>query len=252
LKLESTKGVGSTFTLYLPLSSKDHPDSNSAIPLDRQDPSTSKDPELTEDEVAVGQDNTVLIIEDDKKFAAVLQTMVHKKNLKGIIANDGESGIKAAQKYRPQAIILDIGLPDMDGYTVLERLKRIPSAGDIPVHIISGTPIDERQFLQKGAIRFLKKPANVDQLEALISSFKEKRNFKEILIIGNKDFVKTELVKLESDPSLNIVSEIPKAAQSTLKNNKKDCIIIDLSSKDRDLEDFIEMLKTEEVHKSVP
>ena len=82
-------------------------------------------------------DRTVLIVEDDVTFARILLDMARDKGFKGIVATRGESALQLAQRYRPDAITLDIALPDMEGWTVLDRLKHDRVTRHIPVHIIS-------------------------------------------------------------------------------------------------------------------
>ena len=89
-------------------------------------------------------------------FAKVLLDMAREKGFKGIVALDGDSGLAAAHEYRPDAITLDIDMPGMDGWKVLERLKHDPQTRHIPVHIISG--IERRQQgLKAGAMAYLAK-----------------------------------------------------------------------------------------------
>ena len=118
-------------------------------------------------------DRTVLIIENDANFAKILLGMAREKEFKGIVALDGDSGLAAAQEYRPDAITLDIDMPGMDGWKVLERLKQNPHTRHIPVHIISG--IERRQQgLKAGAMAYLAKPVSK---EALDEAFAQNREF---------------------------------------------------------------------------
>jgi CheY-like chemotaxis protein len=113
-------------------------------------------------------DKTLLIIENDVNFAKVLLEMAREKQFKGIVALDGDNGLAAAQEYRPDAITLDIDLPGMDGWKVMERLKHNPSTRHIPVHIISG--IERRQQgLRAGAMAYLAKPVSKDALDEAFS-----------------------------------------------------------------------------------
>ena len=83
-------------------------------------------------------DRVVLIVENDLNFARVLLEMAREKGFIGLIALDGETGITLAHEYKPDAITLDIDMPGMDGWQVLDRLKHNPDTRHIPVHIISG------------------------------------------------------------------------------------------------------------------
>jgi DNA-binding response OmpR family regulator len=102
-------------------------------------------------------DPSVLIVEDDERFAKTLLEFAREKNFKGIVTHRGDSALSLARDYLPSAILLDIDLPDIDGLTVLDRLKRDPSTRHIPVHVISALRERERA-LRQGAISYLNKP----------------------------------------------------------------------------------------------
>ena len=80
----------------------------------------------------------ILIIEDDEQFARILLDFVREKGYKGILANQGSAGLSLARNYRPDAIILDMKLPVMDGSQVLKHLKNDPTLRHIPVQVVSG------------------------------------------------------------------------------------------------------------------
>ena len=80
---------------------------------------------------------SILIIEDDPSFARILRDVSQEKGFKVLVAGDGETGLHFADYYKPSGIVLDIGLPGMDGWTVMSRLKDDPKTRHIPVHFIS-------------------------------------------------------------------------------------------------------------------
>src|SRR5207302_2110999 len=83
-------------------------------------------------------DKVLLIIEDDITFARIMVDLAHKQNLKALIALRGSTAIGLAREFKPGAITLDVRLPDMSGWTVLDYLKHDPLTRHIPVHVISG------------------------------------------------------------------------------------------------------------------
>src|SRR5262249_6019790 len=108
-------------------------------------------------------DAVLLIVEDDVTFARILVDMAHDHCLKAIVALRGSSAISLAREFKPHAITLDITLPDMAGWTILDRLKHDPATRHIPVHIISGHE-DRRRGLALGAMNYLEKAAVAESL----------------------------------------------------------------------------------------
>ena len=106
-------------------------------------------------------DKLLLVIEDDAKFANVLLGYAHKKDFKCILAGDGESGLQLAALHPPDAILLDLKLPGMSGWEVLDTLKGDASLRHIPVHILSATPKSLDAY-KRGALGFLSKPISQD------------------------------------------------------------------------------------------
>ena len=104
-------------------------------------------------------DRVLLIVEDDINFARILLDMARQQGFKVITAQTGSAGLTLAQQFLPSAILLDIRLPEMDGWTVLDRLKHDPNTRHIPVHIMT---VEEgrQRGLQLGAIAYLQKPVN--------------------------------------------------------------------------------------------
>ena len=122
-------------------------------------------------EVIAPGDLVLLIIEDDPHYARVLLGLARDKGFKGIVAQRGAIGLSLARQYRPTAITLDIFLPDMLGWTVLNNLKLDPDTRHIPVQIISLE--EERQHgLSHGAFSYMVKPATTDGIEDALDRIK--------------------------------------------------------------------------------
>ena len=91
-----------------------------------------------------------------------------------------------ARRYRPNAITLDIGLPDVDGWTVLDRLKHDPDTRHIPVHVISGSD-EVIRGLRQGALAFLTKPASKEALDQALGNIRGfvERKVKKLLVVNS-------------------------------------------------------------------
>src|SRR5204863_744076 len=103
-------------------------------------------------------DKTLLIVEDDATFARILLDLAHEKGFKALVAPSGDEALALAKKTKPDAITLDIHLPDTEGWTVLDRLKHDSATRHIPVHILS-IEEDRRRGLALGAFSCLQKSA---------------------------------------------------------------------------------------------
>ena len=143
IRLFSTPGEGSTFTLYLPLFYAEPPTQKvlnvaPALPALPAPVSTLREEVINDDrdEVQTG-DQTLLIVEDDPHYARLLLGLAREKGFKGLVAMRGSLALALARRYQPTAITLDVHLPDMLGWTVLNNLKLDPSTRHIPVQIIS-------------------------------------------------------------------------------------------------------------------
>ncbi len=175
-------------------------------------------------------DRVVLIIENDLSFARVLLDMAREKGFMGIIALDGETGISLAHEYKPDAITLDIDMPGVDGWQVLDRLKHNADTRHIPVHIISG--VDRRQQgLMAGAIAYLEKPVDKPKLD---EAFAHIRNFidnrvKRLIIVEDDPNQQRSMVELIGDEDIEIVTVASgEEALEELQRGHFDCMVLDL------------------------
>src|SRR5207248_8709200 len=129
-------------------------------------------------------DRTLLIIEDDLNFAKIMMEMAREREFKVLVALRGETGLALARQYTPSAITLDIELPGMDGWSVLDRLKHTRATRHIPVHIISVN--EERQRgLKMGAMAYESKPVTPEQLRDALNRIESfvRRGVKSLLVI---------------------------------------------------------------------
>ena len=175
-------------------------------------------------------DRVVLVIENDTSFAKILLDMAREKGFKGLVALDGETGLRVAHAYKPDAITLDIDLPGVDGWTVLDRLKHHPDTRHIPVHIISG--VRERQAgLKAGAIAYLEKPVTQ---EALDDSFQKISQFidqqvKRLLVVEDEESQRSAMIDLiaHEDVEITAVGSAEEALRELSKQHF-DCMVLDL------------------------
>ncbi len=177
---------------------------------------------------------TMLIIEDDNEFAGILVKFFKKHGYGSILAPDGETGIKYVIEHKPTAIILDIGLPGIDGWAVLNELKSNPDSRHIPVHIMSAFD-NIRKGLQKGAVGYLTKPVNTEDLKNALAKIEDvlTSQVKDLLLVEDDKELRESMLKLLGANDIHAAAAgTGEKALELLKKQKFDCMILDLGLPD--------------------
>ncbi|RBN51346.1 response regulator [Flavobacterium psychrolimnae] len=243
IKVDSNLDQGSTFSLIIPLAIYPTQEAEQEIPVQPiSTPRRSENdvkylnyPTIQDDrEVINADDKIVLIIEDDRNFAAILLKQANKKGFKCLSASSGEDGLLLAAKYKPQAIILDMGLPGIKGKQVLHELKVNPSVRHIPVHIISA---NDRSLepIREGAVEYLMKPIAKDELEQAFNRIENfvDRKIKKLLIIEDSENSRKAMKILIGTGDVECYEAATgKEAIAIFENNHIDCIILDIGLPD--------------------
>jgi CheY-like chemotaxis protein len=137
-------------------------------------------------------DSVLLIVEDDPTFAQVLVDAAHERGLKAIVALRGAVALNLARNFKPRAITLDVRLPDMSGWTVLDHLKHDPATRHIPVHVISGFDNPRDGFLLGAMTCVTKEPESVKQLLSVVQDSMRARK-KNLLVIAGSEPMRREI-----------------------------------------------------------
>jgi len=177
-------------------------------------------------------DRKLLIVEDDAAFAGILTDLARERNFKCIVAGDGKTGLQFADYYRPDAIILDVGLPGMDGFAVMQRLKDNPDTRGIPVHFMTASDknIDARRM---GAVGFVSKPISMDKLAETFSRIEEviTGGMKKLLVVTADKRQKEKLGDFLADKDITMTFAADAAgAYGIFKSANIDCVILDMDS----------------------
>ncbi len=179
-------------------------------------------------------DRVLLIIEDDLVFARILLGLARDRGFKGIVALSAAQGLALARHFRPDAITLDIGLPDTDGWSLLQELKHDTATADIPVHVISGAE-QWQHALDSGAVTHLKKPVTE---EALTQTFDSLLGFgggrsKNLLLVEDDITQLNAMINLIESGEVDVTAVRTAAeAMSAIGEQRYDCIVVDLGLPD--------------------
>ncbi|WP_223067778.1 response regulator [Paenibacillus caui] len=275
--LRTEEGKGSAFTLYLPkaeqpsiqgakeeaaasreITVQDKPAGSEREPEPVHEPAllAGADPDLFEDdrESIEPSDRVLLIIEDDIHFAKILLDMARDYGYKTLVAMQGDTGLEMAHQYLPDAIILDIQLPVIDGWSILNELKNSAETRHIPVHVISVVD-DIKQGLMMGAIAFLKKPSSREELEgafAHIESYIEK-SLKHLLVVEDDETQRRAIIELigHDDVAIKAVST-GQDALAELHRQHYDCMVLDLMLTDMTGFDLLDQIRDDEHLNDLP
>ncbi|PYE45802.1 response regulator [Paenibacillus barcinonensis] len=292
IQVESSEGVGSTFTLFLPdnheeaelaeeeasqeaaVSSEPYQEQRSFMEPERSlhqailapDPEHGRVSHITAashseqariqddlDQLMEG-DKTLLIIEDDVKFAQILMDMARGRGFKALVALQGDTGLEMAREYLPDAIILDIQLPVMDGWTILGELKSSSVTRHIPVHVISVVD-DMKQGLMMGAIAYLKKPSSKDSLDKAFSHIESytANQLKRLLIVEDDEIQRKAIIELigHDDVAITAVST-GREALNELHSQRYDCMVLDLMLTDMTGFELLDQIRDDEYLNDLP
>jgi len=269
IKLSSKLNEGAVFSLIIPLEIHEEREHKSTSTPDsyREKESTLFKPRLVNEskylnypgikddrETITSDDKTVLIIEDDLKFAAIILKQANTKGFKCLSAATGEDGLSLALKYHPQAIILDMLLPGINGHAVLLELKANPALRHIPVHIISAK---ERSLepIREGAVEYLMKPVAKEDLEEAFNRIENfvNRKMKNLLIIeDNENARKAMRILIGNGDVKCFEAATGSEAMALYQQNKIDCIILDIGLPDMSGFDLIHKFEKIKDHNLPP
>jgi HAMP domain-containing protein/CheY-like chemotaxis protein/signal transduction histidine kinase len=257
IQLRSTPGSGSTFTLYLP---KTYVGPTATRGMTEQHRSSANAPlqlskvnvvELPVEAIPDDRDNlqpedaVLLIVEDDPHYARVLCDLSRDKGFKVLVATRGAEALALAREYHPSAVTLDVFLPDMLGWTVLNHLKQDPATRHIPVQMLT-LDEDRQHGLARGAFAFVTKPTSPEELEGALSRIKEYAapRRKQLLIVEDnpgEQFTIRELLG-HDDIDVSVVST-GQEALATVKDHEFDCMVLDLRLPDMSGFEILEAMR---------
>ena len=286
IRLSSEEGKGATFSLIIPERRAESPATVRVEVLAGEREPEETEPEETKAELSVEQaatereevpsktppksglpghirddrrsiargDKVLLIIEDDPNFAKVLVDMAHDRGFKCLMAEDGETGLHFADYYKPSAIVLDIGLPGIDGWAVMERLKSNPDLRHIPVHFMSASD-KSLAAMKMGAIGYLTKPVSVESIETALNRIEGvvSRPVKKLLVVEDDDLQRNTIAELIGNGDVvTTLAESGSRALELMQRECFDCMILDLGLRDMTGFELLKKLRNDNACGDIP
>jgi HAMP domain-containing protein/signal transduction histidine kinase/DNA-binding response OmpR family regulator len=255
IQLRSSPGTGSTFTLYLPIR---YAGPTSPAPNRRAAPirpamadhsvELPAEPVPDDRETLSPDDTVLLVVEDDPHYASILADLARDSGFKVLVTARGAEALALARQFRPAAISLDVFLPDMLGWAVLNQLKQDPITRHIPVQIVT-LDEDRQHGLSRGAYSFITKTSGAEGIEAGLRRIKRyaAARKRRLLVIEDSKAEQIGIQELLGHDDIEIVTACTgEQALATLREEPADCVVLDLRLPDMTGFDVLERMRSDE------
>jgi CheY-like chemotaxis protein/HAMP domain-containing protein/signal transduction histidine kinase len=205
-------------------------------------------------DIAGPDDQVLLMVENDARFASILLTAAREKKFAGIVTTRGADALELVERFKPTAITLDLHLPDIDGWSVMERLKRNPATRHIPVQILSAED-DRVRGLRYGAFEYLVKPVTADEIQEALDGIVKfaQRKTKDLLVVASDEKRRDSIVDLIGSGDVRIKTAMSgKETLAALKKKHYDCMVLDLNLPDISPVKLLDAIQQLETARDVP
>ncbi len=268
IQLRSTPGRGSNFTLFLPVkyagpSTGVRPPANEAAKQVVNAPALLPEAAAAERPVEHDADDRLniepgdsilLVVEDDHHYARVIMDLARERGFKVLLASTGADAINLAQQFQLSAVSLDIFLPDMLGWTVLNQLKQNSLTRHIPVQIIT-LDEDRQHAMARGAFSFVSKPTTTEVVDKSLSRIKEysQGRPRRLLLVEDDPTKQLSIRKLLDHDDIDIITtNTGSDALRTLRERHCDCVVLDLRLPDMSGFEVLEYIGADATIADVP
>ncbi len=261
IQLESRPGEGSTFTIVLPeiyagaATARPAPAAVVIEAVEAPAPAVEKRASIRDDrEKLTAQDRVILVVEDDESFARILYDLALEQGFRCLLATTAEDALTVARQYLPSAVLLDVGLPDNSGLSVLDRLKQDPRTRHIPIHVVSAGDYSQTA-LSLGAVGYMVKPVKHEDLVDALKEIQARISggTRRVLIVEDDAIQRDSLSMLLGSSDVETVA-VGTAADclERLKASTFDCMVLDLSLPDATGYSLLETLSREDAYAFPP
>jgi CheY-like chemotaxis protein/CHASE3 domain sensor protein len=268
IHLTSRQEQGSTFTVIIPeiydpakVASREPTGTvtiTSPPPAQQERPSVAalERHTIVEDDRAAPFDDkrVLLVIEDDDSFSSILRDLAREMGFRTLVAGTAQEALDLARQFMPSAIVLDVGLPDQSGLSVLDRLKRDVRTRHIPIHIVSANDYSQTA-MSLGAVGYALKPVRREQLVEVLEKLEAKlsQRVHRVLIVEDNEVQREAVAKLLTSHDVETVSAGTAAeCLALLKTQTFDCMVLDLSLPDASGYQLLETLSLDHEHSFPP
>jgi CheY-like chemotaxis protein/signal transduction histidine kinase/HAMP domain-containing protein len=253
IQMTSQVAKGSVFSLYLPIARRTAKSPAPAPCFETRAPASVEciPAAIADDrETLEPGDRLILVVEDDPAFARMLFDTCHGRGLKCVAAVTGEAGLELAGNLMPDGIIIDIRLPGMDGWTLLDALKADIRTRHIPVHVIS---VEEaaHESLRKGAIGHTTKPSSHEEILQAFSRIEETaaQKPKRVLVVEDDEAMRRRVKQLIGNGDVRVdQTSTGQQALEALRAERYECLILDLSLPDMEGGALLKQAEDESLH----
>jgi len=264
--VDSQPGLGSTFTLTLPLvytprsgvPAVPAPHPPAPAPPARAAAATVAvppashvlaHPSVPDDRGALTPGSRrILVVEDDTRFAEILRDLAHEMGFQCVVTHSANDGLAAARAFTPDAVLLDVNLPDHSGLGVLDQLKHNPATRHIPVHVASVADFTQ-EALERGAIGYALKPVKRDDLILAFRRLESKfsQSLRRVLVVEDDPRQRESIRQLLANGDVQITAVDTAAdALTQLRGTTFDCMVMDLNLPDLSGYELLERMASEE------
>ncbi|MBL8662838.1 MAG: response regulator, partial [Candidatus Odyssella sp.] len=231
IQVDSAPGKGSTFKVWLPTEPVAAPMTPAEAP---SRPAPPPD----------GAGRTVLVIDDDADARDLLRRFLAREGFDTITAADGAEGLRLARQFRPSLITLDVVMPKMDGWAVLQQLRADPALASVPIVMLSILDEQEKGFAL-GAADYLMKPFDRERLRSVLTRVKPSAGGGRVLVVEDDDATRALLRDMLTREGCEVeTAEDGIAALAKLASGRPDLILLDLMMPRMDGFEFVKAMRT--------